>query len=151
MTSEIAPDTAPHTEQTVLQILDAAARLERNLDSVLSNARGVSFNEYRLLRTLALSFSGDLPRIELANSLGVTASAVTRALKPMEKLGLIKTVKSERDARQNRAAITTSGRALLDDAQNVLQDYFSGLALNDLGPQEVDTLRHILSQLNISR
>ena len=144
-------ELASHTEQTILQLLDTAARIERNLDSVLSNARGISFSEYRLLRTLALSFSGDLPRIELANSLGVTASAVTRALKPMEKLGLINTVKSDRDARQNRAQITTSGRALLDDAQNVLYDYFSSLSLNDLPPEEVEHLRQTLSQLSLPR
>ncbi|MGB7300513.1 MAG: MarR family transcriptional regulator [Burkholderiaceae bacterium] len=138
---------ANHTEATVLQLLETASILERSLDGALSNTRGISFSEYRLLRALANGNAGGSPRIDLAKAIGLTASAVTRALKPLEKLGYVTTQKSERDARQSRAVITTAGRELLDDAQGVLRDMLRPLAINRLGPQEVADFRDRLGEL----
>ncbi len=138
---------ATHTEPTVLQFLETAAALERKLDRALSNIRGISFSEYRLLRALAHTYTAGVPRIELANAVGLTASAVTRALKPLEKLGYVTTEKSERDARQSRAVITTAGRELLDDARGVLQDCLGSLPLNNLSAQKVAELRIRLDEL----
>ncbi len=138
---------ATHTESTVLQFLETAALLERALDRALSNARGISFSEYRLLRALAHAYAGGAPRIELASAVGLTASAVTRALKPLEKLGYVATEKGERDARQSRAVITTAGRELLDDAQGVLQDNLRSLPLNTLSAQKVADFRNRLDEL----
>src|ERR1700736_2569853 len=117
-----SPKLANHTEATVLQFLETASALERDLDRALSSTRGVSFSEYRLLRALANAYTGGSSRIDLANAVGLTASAVTRALKPIEKLGYVVTEKGERDARQSRAVITTAGRELLDDTQGALHD-----------------------------
>lgn len=136
-----------HTEPAVLQFLETAAALERSLDRALSSTRGISFSEYRLLRALANAHSGGHARIDLANAVGLTPSAVTRALKPLEKLGYVTTQKSERDARQSRAVITTAGRELLDDAQGVLQDVLRQLPFNGVGARAVSEFRDRLSEL----
>jgi len=39
--------------------------------------------------------------VDLAAAVGLTPSAVTRALRPLEKLGCVATQKSERDARRS--------------------------------------------------
>ena len=70
-------------------LVNAAGYLERRLDRALSGVRGISFSEYRLLRELAARPEARAMRVELAQAVGLTPSAVTRALKPMEKLGLI--------------------------------------------------------------
>jgi len=140
---------AQHTEITVLRLLDSASALSRRLDCVLSNSRGISFSEYRLLRTLSKANAGGYPRIDLANAVGLTASAVTRALKPLEKLGYVATDRNERDARQSLAVITTAGLELLADAQNVLNDTFSELRLNTLSQQEVAEFQNRLDELRM--
>lgn len=141
-------DIAVHTEATVLQFLETAAALERRLDRVLANTKGISFSEYRLLKTLAEASAGGLPRIELASSVGLTASAVTRALKPLEKLGYIATERSERDARQSLASITSAGNELLADAQSILRDGLRELPVNTLNQQKVTEFQARLSELN---
>ena len=128
---------APHTEPTVLQFLETASMLERKLDRVLSCTKGVSFSEYRLLKTLSQAGPSGLSRIDLADGVGLTASAVTRALKPLEKVGLVVTERSERDARQSLAVITPAGRELLADAGNILRDNLCGLPVNALSGQKI--------------
>ena len=137
---------ATHTETTVLQFLEAAAALERKLDRALSSARGISFSEYRLLRTLATARTGGFSRIDLADAVGLTASAVTRALKPLEKLGYVTTERNERDARQSLATITAGGLELFDDAQSVLLDTLGGLPINTLSAQKVAEFQGRLSE-----
>lgn len=140
-------DIALHTEPTITQLLDTASRLERRLDCALSSARGVSYSEYRLLGTLAEASATGLPRIVLADAIGVTASAVTRALQPLEKLGYVMTEKGERDARQKRAIITAAGLQLLDDAQGIMRDALRVLPLNLLAAQKVNEFQNRLLEL----
>lgn len=135
------------TEATILQFLEAAAYLERRLDRALSATRGVSFSEYRLLSALSGVTGNGIPRIDLANAVGLTASAVTRALKPLEKIGLVTTQKSQRDARQSLAVITPAGLDLLVDAQGVLRDMFKRLFINTLNEKEIAEFQSRLSEI----
>ncbi len=138
---------AIHTEPTVLQFLETASILERKLDHELSNTKGISFSEYRLLKVLSQASSRGFPRIDLANGVGLTASAVTRALKPLEKLGYVTTERSKRDARQSLAVITSAGRNLLDDAQAILQDALRELPINYLSSQKIAAFQNRLNEL----
>lgn len=112
------------TEEQGLALIFAAAwnRLERRLDSSLGSIRGISLAEYRLLRALGDAPEARASRVDLAQTVGLTPSGVTRALRPMEKLGIVSTVKSKRDARLAIAALTPAGRELLDDASGVVDD-----------------------------
>ncbi|MFT4541665.1 MAG: DNA-binding MarR family transcriptional regulator [Planctomycetota bacterium] len=101
--------------------------LERRLDSSLSAIRGISFAEYRILIALARSPNERASRVDLAESVGLTPSGVTRALQPLEKLRIIKTIKSERDARLALASLTKAGRELVDDASKVIDDLMTTL------------------------
>jgi DNA-binding MarR family transcriptional regulator len=112
------------TAEQSLALAFAAAwnRLERRLDSNLGAIRGISLAEYRLLRALGDAPGSQASRVDLAHSVGLTPSGVTRALRPMEKLSIVSTVKSKRDARLAIAALTPAGRELLDDASGVVED-----------------------------
>lgn len=129
-------DLSPHTADTVLRFLDAAAALELRLDRALSNTKGISFGEYRLLSVIAEAAPRGVSRIDLASRVGLTASAITRALKPLEKLRFVKTVRNERDARQSLATITPGGLALLEDARGIVADVLRDLPLNSLGEKK---------------
>lgn len=116
-------NTTLSPEQTLALTLAAAwNRLERRLDHSLGAIRGISLAEYRLLRALGDAPGSRASRVDLAEAVGLTASGVTRALRPMEKLGIVSTVRSKRDARLAIAALTQAGREVLDDASGVVDD-----------------------------
>ena len=114
------------------ELLDAAGYLERRLDRALSTIRGLSFSEYRMLRELAGQPDARAMRVELAQAVGLTPSAVTRALKPLEKLGYVETLKSDRDARRSLACLTDGGRELLSDAEGIASDVLQSLPIETL-------------------
>ena len=121
-------NTQTTQEQTLLLAFAGAwTRIEHRLDSSLGSIRGISLAEYRLLRALADAPNSQASRVDLAHAVGLTPSGVTRALRPMEKLGMVTTIKSKRDARLALAALTPSGRELVDDASGVVNDTMKSL------------------------
>ena len=134
------------TEDVVMQVLDTATALERGMDNALSFSRGITFSEYRLLRTLQEAEHG-LTRVALAQKLSVSPSGVTRALKPLEKLGYVTTVKNERDARQSLAVLAKGGGDLLSDVHGVLADFLNGLGVEKIDAKQLIVLEQVLTQL----
>ncbi len=114
-------------EELVLALAAAWSAVERRLSRSLSAIRGVSLAEYRLLRALATSPQARASRVELAAAVGLTPSGVTRALRPLEDLGMVETLKHERDARQAVAALTPAGQELVADATGVVRDTMVGV------------------------
>lgn len=114
-------------QQLVFSLLGLAARIERQLDHSLAAVRGISFTEYQLLRQLSLLNEGSATRIDLANAVHLTPSAITRALKPLEKIGYVETIKSARDARRSMASLTGAGKELLSDADKLVADIIGSL------------------------
>jgi len=116
MSSTLSPLAA------ALMLADATQRISQRLDSALGAVRGISLAEYRLLAALAAAPAARASRVHLAQAVGLTPSGVTRALKPMEKLGIVTTVRSKRDARLAIAGLTPAGRDLLNDASDVVEE-----------------------------
>jgi len=121
------PSTSTTHHDLALSLAAAWNRLERSLDGALSGVRGVSFAEYRILRALADAPAGSASRVDLASAVGLTPSGVTRALRPLEKLRILDTVRSERDARLALATLTEAGRELVDDCAAVVEDVVGSL------------------------
>lgn len=141
-TKELSPDT----EATVFAFLESAFALERGLERALS-LHGISFSEYRLLRTLSAAGTKGQPRTELASAVGLTPSAITRALKPLEKLGYVSTSRNERDARQSLAVIARNGQQLLANAQKTVQGVLMDLPFNALSHQQIVDFQRQLKKL----
>lgn len=131
----------------LLSFLDTAAGLEKRLDRVLSGGRGISFSEYRLLRALAAAPQGTASRVDLAAEVGLTPSAVTRALKPLEKTGVVSTERSLRDARQSLASLTPAGAELFEEAHAMLVDALADSAARNFTARQIDILRTCLAGL----
>ena len=126
----------------VFTVLAAASRVEGRFNRVLSNVKGVSFTEYYLLKELNRCHNGSATRVELANAVHLTPSAVTRALKPLEKIGYVRTQKGERDARQSIATLTDAGNELLRDASKLINDEIDALPLGkDIGGSNLSALQ----------
>ena len=136
--------------ELVLSVVGAAASLERMMDGNLAAVLGVSLAEYRLMAAIEGAPSGRASRADVARLVGLTPSAVTRALRPLEKRGITKTERNERDARLALATLTPQGRgALLSDATSLLDDLLP--AVLDRAPsvgQNPAALRGVLSELS---
>jgi len=131
--------------QFVFALLGAANTIESRLNRVLSNVKGISFTEYFLLEQLKDFHNGAATRIDLARAVHLSPSAVTRALKPLEKLGYVVTVKGERDARQSVATLTPAGEALLRDSNSLVLDEIASLPIPRSSRNEITNVLNNLA------
>ena len=128
-------------------LVKIGALLEKRASAVASTVSGLSYSEIRLLSALE---SGPLTRATLAEAIGLTPSAVSRALQPLEKLGFVMSARDGRDARQSRASLTDAGAERLAHAQQAVSDAWQALEL-DLGSIDDASLEHVLAQLTQPR
>ena len=145
--------TATHTaaENLVHALLETAMTLERRFDGALSVLRGISFSEYRLLRSLSLMHGHTATRVDLAASVGLTPSAVSRALKPLEKIGCVTTTKSDRDARRALATLTPAGLEIVADAQGIMRDVIVDSPFATLSAGEAERLQMLLDHIRFKQ
>ncbi len=104
--------------------------ISKRIDGKLGSIHGISFTEYMVLFHLKSSEAKLLRRIDLAQTLGLTASGVTRLLSPMEKIGLVEKETNKRDARVSLVKITSSGERILNDAMLGLEEVSNSLLQN---------------------
>jgi DNA-binding MarR family transcriptional regulator len=99
-----------------LSLVRASAAVTRKLDGRLGSLHGLSFADFAILKQIAAAPDMRMRRVDLADALGLTSSGVTRALIPLEKIGLVSRQTDKRDARVGYATLTAAGRRLLTDA-----------------------------------
>src|SRR5215208_6518807 len=90
--------------------------LSRKFDGRLGAWHGIALADLAILLQLDRAPGGQLRRVDLAEQLGLTPSAVTRALIPLEKIGLVTRKANPSDARVSYAALTAAGRRVLEEA-----------------------------------
>ena len=105
-----------------LDLATAWNRLEQSLDAALSSSQGIRFADYRILRALRDAPGDRRTRVDLAGDVGLSPSGVTRALRPLEKIGVVRSEPSERDARLALAGLTAAGRRVEQDARSLVQE-----------------------------
>ncbi|MDQ2819683.1 MAG: MarR family winged helix-turn-helix transcriptional regulator [Pseudomonadota bacterium] len=103
-----------------LRLARANAVLIRRFDTSLGTYHGISFADFQILNHLHQAPDGKLRRVDLAERVGLSASGVTRALLPLEKIGLVTRQSDPRDARVGLALITDTGRELAVNATDVV-------------------------------
>jgi DNA-binding MarR family transcriptional regulator len=101
-----------------LRLAKAYAALVRRFDGRLGTLHGLSLGDFILLLNLSHAPGGKLRRVDLADKLGLTASAVTRALIPLERIGLVTRQRDLRDARVGYAVLTKAGQRVLQEAMS---------------------------------
>ena len=121
-------------------------KIQKRLSGPLS-AHGISFTEYLLLRQLNQAPNKKLRRIDLAESVGLSASGVTRLLNPMEKIGLIDKEEVLRDARVSLVVLTAAGEQIFADAHQTFSDVSLSM-LSALNPAQEATLSEVLSLMS---
>lgn len=120
--------TAHEGRELVDALASAWGAIERRIGGRLAAFHGISLAEYRLLQALADAPNGRASRVDLARSVGLTPSAVTRALRPLETMAVVATIKNERDARLALATLTPAGQDLVEGAASVVSDEMAELS-----------------------
>jgi len=104
--------------------------MTRKFDGYVGN-----LTEFRILLTLSQASGKKMRRIDLADSIGLTASGVTRLLLPMEKIGLVSREIHPTDARASFVLLAPGGaRELtekLERAELFADDIFELLGWKD--------------------
>jgi DNA-binding MarR family transcriptional regulator len=107
------------------------------LDAELTRLHGLPLSSYEVLLYLADAPGGRMRMSELADSVLLSRSGLTRLVDRLERDGLLERERCEEDARGYFAAITTKGRTLFDEARRthlagVRERFVSRLSREDL-------------------
>lgn len=89
--------------------------IAKRFDARLS-LHSISLSDFMILLHLDRAPEQKLRRIDLADKVGLSASAVTRKLAPLEKIGMVKREANERDARVSFVKLAKGGKQTLSDA-----------------------------------
>jgi len=116
-------------------------RISKRIDNQLS-IHGTNYSELMVLHHLSSAPKLTMRRIDLADEIGLTASGITRMLKPMEKLHLVEKEINARDARVSLVKLTPSGETLYQDAWQSFKEvaYQSSNALDETQLSQLLTL-----------
>ena len=120
-------------------LIDIGQILEKRATAVSSMLAGISYAEYKLLAALDQTEAKSLTRVQLSEAVGLTPSGVSRALKPLEKIGLVASVKAPRDARQSLAQLTEAGQEVCINVGRALTDHWQGLPASGLEYEAVES------------
>lgn len=106
----------------------AHASMIRSLDHSLGEQFGISFADFQILFHLDHAPHGHLRRMDLADCLAISASGVTRALLPVEKIAVVLRQSDPSDVRVSFTTLSAAGLTLLHNAQEFSQQ-FTAMAL----------------------
>jgi len=116
---------------------------------------GLTFEQFHLLIELDHHAEFKLSAYELPPTVGEIAADVGNAphtlserIKRLEKKGLVKKIRDEKDLRINRVMLTDEGQALIDRIKNEAGNIFIYDALEKMDEKSLNNLLNCLKQLN---
>lgn len=129
----------------LLNISSWHSKLVKTIDRKLS-LHGISFSEFLVMHQLSLATNKCMRRVDVAESVNMSASGVTRLLAPMEKLKIIEKEQNPRDARVSFVKLSDVGFELFNDAKNTLSQTADDL-LTSLSSEEIEGLIILLKKV----
>lgn len=121
-------------------MLRAHAELVRELDAELAREHDMPLSSYEVLLFLNDSSEGRMRMSELADSVLLSRSGLTRLVDRLERQGLLRRERCESDARGFFAEITPEGRRAFAVARKTHLDGVRRLFLSRFSRDELQTL-----------
>ena len=118
--------------------------LSRKMDAKLG---GIGFSDFLILYALSIAPEKRMRRIDLADSIWLTASGITRLLLPMEKIGLIRREAHDGDARVSFVSIAPGGWKKLEEAIE-RAEIFCKDTIHPLENPEIEQANNIISKIS---
>ena len=129
------------------RLLRAHAATVRCLSAGLLERHGLSINDYEALHALAQTGSGFMKRVDLARSLGLTPSGITRLLAGLEAAGLVERASCPSDLRVTYARLTDAGATALAEASRDHEEAIAAVFEDALSDEEIDAFAELLAKL----
>jgi DNA-binding MarR family transcriptional regulator len=127
--------------------LRAHAAITRELSAQLQRRHGLTLNDYEVLVHLSRVEGGRMRRVDLADSVLLTASGITRLLDGLEEAGFVCKETCASDRRVSYAKLTEQGAAKLREAGGSHLADVDELFLARYSGSELATLGELLSRL----
>jgi DNA-binding MarR family transcriptional regulator len=116
--SQTELDSLTATEQRAWRgLVRAHACLVKRLDTQLEAQHGLPLTSYEVLLRLSAADGGKMRMHDIASSVLLSRSGLTRLVDRLERDGLVRRCSCENDARGAYAVITESGRVRCADAR----------------------------------
>jgi DNA-binding MarR family transcriptional regulator len=129
------------------RLLRAYASTTRSLSTDLQERHGLTLNDYEALLVLSRADGGRMKRVDLARSLMLTPSGITRLLQGLEDAGLVERTSCATDLRVAYAQLTDAGREKLDSASDGHVASICALFEEHFADDEIDAIAEILGKL----
>jgi DNA-binding MarR family transcriptional regulator len=129
------------------RLLRAHAATTRRLSADLQAEHGLTINDYEALLLLSQAEDRRMKRVDLARSLVLTPSGVTRLLEGLEGAGLVERASCDADLRVTYAQLTDAGSARLEAASCSHVGSIRTLLEESLTADEIDALAEMLGKL----
>jgi DNA-binding MarR family transcriptional regulator len=133
--------------EAFVRLVRAEVAVTRQLSAQLSADHGLSINAYEALLLLARAPDSRMRRIDLANSLLLTAGGVTRLLDGLEREGFVAREECASDRRVSYAVLTKAGRTKLREASKSHTRQIRELMGGTYGDDELVQLAALLDRL----
>lgn len=136
--------------QSWVSFLRAHSAITRQLNADLLNAHGLTLSDYEVLVRLSAADGGMMRRVDLAESVVLTASGITRLLDGLERSGFVEKAACREDARVSYAKLTPAGRERLESASSTHRAGIEELFTGRFNAEELDELASLLARLPMS-
>lgn len=123
----------------------AYQQFNSSVDGNLS-IHGLSINEFMVLHQLHQATHTTMSRVDLASSVGLTASGITRLLNPLEKLHLVEKQAHARDARMSLVKLSSTGKKIYSDALKTC-NHSAANFLRRVTEKQMTTLYELISKM----
>ncbi|MBV8065898.1 MAG: MarR family transcriptional regulator [Actinobacteria bacterium] len=144
MSTQVSAD--PHAGSW-LRFLRAHAALTRELSSRLETAHGVSLRDFDVLVQLYFAHEHRLRRIDLARTVILSPSGITRLLEGLERSGWVAKHQCESDARVTWAVLTEEGVRKVEECRPTHLSDVEELFGSRFSPEEQEQLAEMLARL----
>ena len=147
MTEITAP---PQQLESWIAFIRSHSAITRELSAQLQREHGLTLNDYEVLLVLSHAEHGMMRRVDLAETVLLTASGITRLLEGLERSGFVCKETCASDARVSYAKLTDEGRQKLSDAAITHLRGIDELFLGRYSGSELATLAELLSRLPVT-
>jgi DNA-binding MarR family transcriptional regulator len=127
--------------------LRSHAAITRQLNVDLLNAHGLTLSDYEVLLHLARADDRMMRRVDLAESVVLTASGITRLLDGLVGSGYVEKASCESDARVSYAKLTAAGAKKLREASLTHRAGIEELFTSRYSAAELTTLAELIARL----
>jgi DNA-binding MarR family transcriptional regulator len=130
--------------------LRAHAAITREMSAQLQREHGLTLHDYEVLLHLSFADGFMMRRVDLAQSVLLTASGITRLLEGLERAGFVEKATCRSDARVSYAKLTDAGRVKLRAAAVTHYRGVDELFTGRYSGSELETLAQLLARLPLA-